>query len=71
LTEIGLKAKDALHIAGAIEGKANYFLTTDGEILKKCSTYKFGYTKWQRNLWPDKSLEEISKATIRSRSQKD
>jgi predicted nucleic acid-binding protein len=39
LTEIGLKAKDALHIAGAIEGKANYFLTTDGEILKKCSTY--------------------------------
>jgi hypothetical protein len=38
LTEIGLKAKDALHIAGAIEGKANYFLTTDGEILKKCST---------------------------------
>ena len=40
LTEIGLKAKDALHIACAIEGKANYFLTTDDEILKKCSTYK-------------------------------
>ena len=39
-TEIGLKAKDALHIACAIEGKANYFLTTDDEILKKCSTYK-------------------------------
>jgi predicted nucleic acid-binding protein len=32
--------KDALHIAWAIEGKANYFLTTDDEILKKCSTYK-------------------------------
>jgi predicted nucleic acid-binding protein len=71
LTEIGLKAKDALHIACAIEGKANYYLTTDDEILKKCSTYKFDYTKWQRNLWLDKSLEEISKAAMRSRSQKD
>ena len=39
LTEIGLKPKDALHIACAIEGKAAYFLTTDDEILKKCSTY--------------------------------
>ncbi len=39
LTEIGLKPKDALHIACAIVGKAAYFLTTDDKILKKCSTY--------------------------------
>ena len=39
LTEIGLKAKDALHVACAIEGMANYFLTTDDGILKKCSAH--------------------------------
>jgi len=22
----------------------------------------FNYTKWQQNLWPDKTVEEISKA---------
>ena len=32
---IELKSKDALHIACAIEGKAEYFLTTDDKILKK------------------------------------
>lgn len=30
----GLKAKDALHLSCAIEGKANYFLTTDDKILR-------------------------------------
>ena len=35
LVGIGLKSKDALHIACAIEGKAEYFLTTDDKILKK------------------------------------
>ena len=35
LVTIGLKSKDALHIACAIEGKAEYFLTTDDKILKK------------------------------------
>ena len=35
LMKIGLKSKDALHIACAIEGKAEYFLTTDDKILKK------------------------------------
>ena len=34
LVTIGLKSKDALHIACAIEGKAEYFLTTDDKILK-------------------------------------
>lgn len=35
LRKIGVKAKDALHVASAIEGKAQYFLTTDDKILKK------------------------------------
>ena len=39
LRQIGLKAKDALHIASAIEGKAQYFLTTDDKILKKLSKF--------------------------------
>ena len=39
LTKIGLKAKDALHVACAVAGKAEYFLTTDGMILRKLSSY--------------------------------
>jgi predicted nucleic acid-binding protein len=31
----GVKSKDALHIACAIEGKAEYFLTTDDKLIKK------------------------------------
>lgn len=34
-TKKGLKAKDALHIACAIEAGCDYFLTTDDLILKK------------------------------------
>ncbi len=36
----GLKSKDALHIACAIEGKAEYFITTDDKILKKIKGLK-------------------------------
>ena len=32
---LGVKAKDALHAASAIEGKADYFITTDDKFLKK------------------------------------
>ena len=35
---LGLKAKDALHLACAVEGQAEYFLTTDDLILKKLSS---------------------------------
>ena len=35
LMSLGLKNKDALHIACAIEGKCSYFLTTDKGILNK------------------------------------
>ena len=34
-TRYGVESKDALHIACAIEGKAEYFLTTDDKLLKK------------------------------------
>jgi predicted nucleic acid-binding protein len=40
LRQMGLKAKDALHVASAIEGKAQYFLTTDDKILKKLLSFK-------------------------------
>ena len=31
----GIKPKDALHVACAIEGQADYFLSTDDKLLKK------------------------------------
>ena len=34
IMKTGIKAKDALHISCAIEGKADYFLTTDARLLK-------------------------------------
>jgi len=37
IMESGVKEKDALHIACAIEGKCEYFLTTDGPVLKYLS----------------------------------
>lgn len=36
----GIKNKDALHIACAVEAECNYFLTTDDGILNKISSYK-------------------------------
>jgi predicted nucleic acid-binding protein len=33
LLSYGIKTKDALHVASAIEGKADYFLTTDDKLL--------------------------------------
>lgn len=35
---LGIKPKDALHVACAIEGKAEYFLSTDDKLLKKLAT---------------------------------
>jgi len=34
LALLGANAKDALHAAAAIEGKADYFITTDDRLLK-------------------------------------
>ena len=39
LLKFGLRAKDALHIASAIEGKAQFFLTTDDGILRKLTNF--------------------------------
>ncbi len=33
LLKFGIKSKDALHVASAVEGKADYFLTTDDKLL--------------------------------------
>jgi len=35
LTQIGIRSKDALHIACAISANCDYFLTTDDKILNK------------------------------------
>ena len=37
----GVKNKDALHVACAMEGKCDYFLTTDDLILKKLKDFEF------------------------------
>lgn len=34
----GIKTKDALHVACAIESQADYFLSTDDKLLKKLQT---------------------------------
>jgi len=38
IASLNIKAKDALHIACAIECNCNYFITTDDEIIKKSAT---------------------------------
>jgi predicted nucleic acid-binding protein len=35
LVRIGVKPKDALHVASAIAGEAGYFMATDDKLLKK------------------------------------
>lgn len=40
IMKFGVMSKDALHVACAIEGKAEYFLTTDDKLLKNCSNIK-------------------------------
>jgi predicted nucleic acid-binding protein len=40
ILKIGIKSKDALHIASAFTAKADYFITTDKELIKK--TTKLG-----------------------------
>jgi len=40
LTEKGVKIKDALHVASAIMGNCDYFITTDKKLLKKIESNK-------------------------------
>jgi predicted nucleic acid-binding protein len=39
LAASGIRSKDALHVACAIEAGCDYFLTTDDVLLKKLSSY--------------------------------
>lgn len=39
LTALGLRSKDALHVACAVEADCDYFLTTDDALLKKLNNY--------------------------------
>ena len=39
LALIGVKSMDALHVASAIEAKAEYFLTTDKALLRKMAQH--------------------------------
>ena len=37
ITIFGVKPKDALHVSSAIEGKSDYFMTTDDKLIKRLS----------------------------------
>ena len=39
LSQIGVKPMDALHVACAIEARAEYFLTTDNALLRKMAKH--------------------------------
>ncbi|MGE3167325.1 MAG: PIN domain protein [Pyrinomonadaceae bacterium] len=39
LMSLGLRVGDALHIAAAVEGRADFFITTNDKILKKVGTF--------------------------------
>jgi len=39
IQNLGVKSKDALHVACAIEAKCDYFLSTDDFLLKKLSGF--------------------------------
>ncbi len=58
-TEIKIKGIEAL-IAKLGEVEAERFITL---IMRE----PFDYTKWQRGLWTDKSVKEISDAATQSR----
>jgi predicted nucleic acid-binding protein len=39
LVELGIRSKDALHVACAVEAGCEYFVTTDDTLLKKLARY--------------------------------
>jgi len=60
-TEIKLKGIEAL-ISALGEVQAERFISL---VLRE----PFDYTAWQRKLWQDKSVEEISEMAMRSRKE--
>ena len=61
-TEIKIKGMDAL-IAALGEVHAEKFVTL-------VNREPFDYTTWQKNLWVDKSVEEISRMAMERRKAK-
>jgi len=61
-TEIKIKGMDAL-IAALGEVHAEKFVTL-------VTREPFDYTVWQRKLWPDKSVEELSAMAMERRKGK-
>jgi len=39
LVALGVRSKDALHVASAVQADCAYFITTDDNLLKKLSSY--------------------------------
>lgn len=37
---LGVKSKNALHVSCAIEGKAEYFITTDDKLINKLNGFQ-------------------------------
>ena len=62
-TEIKVKGIETL-IEGLGKLNAERFITL---LLRE----PFDYTKWQRNLWTDKSIEQISQMAMHSRLSSD
>ncbi|WP_295405791.1 hypothetical protein [uncultured Thiocystis sp.] len=60
-TELKVLGMEAL-IAALGEVMAEKFITL-------INRERFDYTEWQRNLWNDKSVEEISKAAMARRTR--
>jgi len=62
-TEIKVKGIETL-IEGLGKLNAERFITL---LLRE----PFDYTRWQRNLWTDKSIEQISQMAMHNRSSSD
>ena len=62
-TEIKLQGMEAL-ITALGEVQAEKFISL---IMRE----PFDYTVWQRKLWTDKSVEEISRMAMKRRKEKD
>jgi len=44
-SELGIKTADALHLASAVEGKADYFCSCDDRFIRKAQVIETGLTK--------------------------
>ncbi len=60
-TELKLKGMEALIVAlGKVQAE---------RFINLVRREPFDYTRWQRQLWPDKSVEELSQLAMRNRQQ--